>query len=48
MVAFIKRLLMVNNDFLSSFNPNGFTFDFSLYAVYLDQTSIQLLMLLLG
>ena len=48
MVAFITRFLMVNNDFLSSFNPNGFTFDFSLYAVYLDKTSFELLMLLLG
>ena len=38
MVAFITRFLRVNNDFLSSFNANSFTFDFSLYAIYLDQT----------
>ena len=48
MVAFITRFLRVNNDFFSSFNANGFTFDFSLSAIYLDQTSFELLMLLLG
>ena len=38
MVAFITTFLMVNNDFLSSpSNPDGFTFDFLLYSVYLDR-----------
>ena len=41
MVAFITRFLMVNNDFLSSpFSPDGFTFDFSLYSVYLDRRTV--------
>ena len=41
MVAFITRFLMVNNDFLSSpSNPDGFTFDFSLYSVYLDRRTV--------
>ena len=40
MVTFITRFPIVSNDFLSSFNPDGFTFDFSLYPAYLYRRTV--------
>ena len=40
MIALITRFLMVTSDFLSSLHPDGFTFDFSLYPVYLYRRTV--------